>query len=63
MSTSSEIYELTDTPGGGHYVTFKDPVDGWPMHLIYGQTPAEASESFRYLDFNFLSGPYLVASM
>jgi len=28
---------LKDAPGGGRCVTFKDPVDGFPFHLIFGQ--------------------------
>lgn len=35
---ASEIYELIDAPGGGRCVTFKDPVDGFPFHLVFGQT-------------------------
>ncbi|KAL1874931.1 hypothetical protein VTK73DRAFT_10357 [Phialemonium thermophilum] len=38
---ASEVYELTDAPGGGKAVTFYDPVDGFPFHLVYGQTPVE----------------------
>ncbi|KAI1160491.1 glyoxalase [Nemania serpens] len=37
---ASDIYELTDAPGGGRCVTFHDPVDGWPMHLVHGQRSA-----------------------
>jgi len=37
----SEVYELTDAPGGGKCVTFYDPADGFPFHLVHGQTPAE----------------------
>lgn len=29
-----------DAPGGGYKATDPDP-DGFPLHLIYGQTPAE----------------------
>jgi hypothetical protein len=53
---ASEIYELSDAPGGGYCVTFKDPNDGFPMHLVYGQAPAQESDSFRYLEFNFVNG-------
>jgi hypothetical protein len=53
IPTASAIYDLK-TPGGGKCVTFKDPVDGWPMHLVYGQTPVEPSQEFGYLDFNFV---------
>ena len=34
---ASPIYELEDAPGGGKCVTFHDPVDGYPFHLVYGQ--------------------------
>ncbi|GAP91945.2 putative glyoxalase family protein [Rosellinia necatrix] len=34
---ASAVYELADAPGGGRCVTFHDPVDGWPMHLVHGQ--------------------------
>ncbi|KAI1426637.1 glyoxalase [Xylaria sp. FL1777] len=37
LPKASGIYELADAPGGGRCVTFHDPVDGWPMHLVYGQ--------------------------
>jgi len=38
LSNASAIYELTDAPGGGQCVTFHDPVDGFPFHLVFGQT-------------------------
>jgi hypothetical protein len=38
---ASSIYELLDAPGGGKCVTFKDPVDGFPFHLVFGQKPRE----------------------
>lgn len=38
---ATDVYELTDAPGGGKCVTFYDPVDGFPMHLVYGQELAE----------------------
>ncbi|KAK1768168.1 Glyoxalase/Bleomycin resistance protein/Dihydroxybiphenyl dioxygenase [Phialemonium atrogriseum] len=37
----SDVYELTDAPGGGKCVTFYDPADGFPFHLVHGQTPVE----------------------
>lgn len=37
LPTATKIYELQDAPGGGKGVTFYDPVDGFPMHLVYGQ--------------------------
>ncbi|KAH9897281.1 Glyoxalase/Bleomycin resistance protein/Dihydroxybiphenyl dioxygenase [Xylariomycetidae sp. FL2044] len=40
LPKASEIYELSDAPGGGKGVTFHDPVDGFPTHLVYGQQSA-----------------------
>jgi len=33
------ISELKDAPGGGHILTLQDP-EGFPVNLLYGQTPA-----------------------
>lgn len=38
---ATEVYELTDAPGGGKAVTFYEPVDGVPFHLVWGQEKAE----------------------
>ena len=47
--------ELADEPGGGTCVTFEDPVDGFPFHLIYGQSKVESlMEGHGQLDFNFV---------
>jgi len=35
---ASSVYELIDAPGGGRCVTFHDPVDGFPFHLVFGQS-------------------------
>jgi hypothetical protein len=53
---ASKIYDLSDAPGGGKYVTFHDPVDGFPMHLTYGQDEiyAEVEPTFPKLDFNYV---------
>lgn len=45
-------YEL-DAPGGGKCVTFKEPVDGFEWHLVYGQTPAPDERVLPQLSFNF----------
>ncbi|KAJ3458008.1 hypothetical protein MRS44_012117 [Fusarium solani] len=50
---ATEIYDLDEAPGGGRCVTVKDPIDGWPLHLVHGQTPVEPAKDYRYLDFNF----------
>lgn len=53
---ATEIYDLADAPGGGKCVTFYDPVDGFPFHLVYGQTPVEARDvDFPIVRFNFVS--------
>jgi cytochrome P450 family 619 len=54
---ASEIYELVDAPGGGRCVSFKDPVDGFPFHLVFGQTMregrrAETSDAEELLNGN-----------
>ncbi|KAK7206987.1 oxidoreductase [Myxozyma melibiosi] len=49
---ATPIYELNDAPGGGKCVTFKDPVDGFPFHLVYGQTKREV-EALPEREFNF----------
>jgi len=55
---ASEIHDLDDAPGGGKRVTFHDPVDGWPMHLIWGQKKVdqENTREFPSVDFNFPKG-------
>ncbi|KAK4465764.1 Metapyrocatechase 2 [Cladorrhinum samala] len=42
-----------DTPGGGKRVTFRDPVDDYPFHLVYGQEQVPLSAHLPELDFNF----------
>ncbi|OGM47645.1 metapyrocatechase [Aspergillus bombycis] len=39
LQTASGIQHLSDAPGGGYLVTVKDP-EGFPVNLIFGQTPA-----------------------
>lgn len=52
------IYDLEDAPGGGKGLTFFDPVDGFPMHLVYGQEPVEELDpKFPELKLNFVSAP------
>ncbi|MCJ1458505.1 hypothetical protein MMC28_008878 [Mycoblastus sanguinarius] len=53
IPTASKIHELVDTPGGGECVTIKDPVDGWPLHLVYGQEQKEVSEPHSEREYNF----------
>lgn len=53
----TEVYDLKDAPGGGKCVTFYDPVDAFPFHLVYGQTPVEPMDpKFPEVKINFVSG-------
>lgn len=54
---ASEIYDLVDTPGGGQCVTFYDPVDRFPFHLVYGQEPLQHETTLPELSFNFVRLP------
>ncbi|KAF3768078.1 hypothetical protein M406DRAFT_321841 [Cryphonectria parasitica EP155] len=38
---ATDVYEMEGAPGGGKCVTFYDPVDGFPFHLVYGQELVE----------------------
>jgi hypothetical protein len=49
---ASSIYDV-DAPGGGKGVTFTDPVDGFPFHLVHGQALKELSTHLPELPFNF----------
>ena len=51
---ATSIYDLEDAPGGGKCVTFYDAVDGFPFHLVYGQTPLEDEIVFPEIQFNFV---------
>lgn len=54
---ATEVHEMREEPGGGLRVTFTDPVDEFPFHLVWGQTPANSSpeetESSQQ-DFNYV---------
>ncbi len=53
---ATPVHEVTDAPGGGKRVTFYDPVDGFPFHLVYGQTQIEPRDpKFPVLRVNFVS--------
>jgi hypothetical protein len=52
---ATDIYELTDAPGGGKCVNIYDPVDKFPMHLVHGQTRRDHVETLAPLAFNFVS--------
>lgn len=53
IPTASEIWELKGAPGGGECVTVKDPVDGFMVHLVYGQVQREMKEQHEQKEFNF----------
>jgi hypothetical protein len=47
---------MKDLPGGGKRVTFYDPVDGFPFHLVHGQTPVAAEDpGFPAQKYNYVS--------
>ncbi|KAJ5198603.1 uncharacterized protein N7498_007720 [Penicillium cinerascens] len=50
---ASKITEFTDAPGSGLYVTFRDPADNFPFHLVYGQKCHDDVKTFPPLKFNF----------
>ena len=53
---ATPVHEVKDAPGGGKRVTFYDPVDGFPFHLVYGQTEVEMKDpKFPELKVNFVS--------
>lgn len=62
LPRASEIYELGDAPGGGKCVTFHDPVDGWPMHLVHGSEEVEMLDiTLPQVQFNYVSRVHLSA--
>ncbi|PKX90214.1 putative MFS transporter [Aspergillus novofumigatus IBT 16806] len=54
LPTGSAIQELKDAPGGGFMVTVKDP-EGFPINLVYGQSPAAPGEYPPKLVVNYES--------
>lgn len=51
---ASKVYELKEAPGEGHCVTFIDPVDGFPFHLVYGQSLAGETRALPQLKYNYV---------
>lgn len=56
LPNATDVHEMLEEPGGGFRVTFTDPVDGFPFHLVYGQTPCSppdgtesSQQSFNYV--------------
>ena len=57
---ATPVHEVTDAPGGGKRVTFYDPVDGFPFHLVHGQASVEPRDpKFPVLKVNYVSVPTL----
>lgn len=54
IPTASEIWNMKDAPGGGECVTVKDPVDGFLVHLVYGQVQRKLVEQHEQRVFNFV---------
>jgi hypothetical protein len=53
---ATEVHEMKDVPGGGKRVTFYDPVDGFPFHLVHGQELVALEDpGFPLLKFNYVS--------
>ncbi|RMZ88462.1 hypothetical protein DV736_g4305, partial [Chaetothyriales sp. CBS 134916] len=52
LPNASKIYDVV-SPGGGKGVTFKDPVDGFPFHLVYGQQLREISGDVSHNRYEF----------
>ncbi|KAK8154131.1 Glyoxalase/Bleomycin resistance protein/Dihydroxybiphenyl dioxygenase [Phyllosticta citribraziliensis] len=53
LPNATEVYELKDAPGGGKCVTFREPVDGFLWHLVYGQKLRDDERTLPTLKFNF----------
>lgn len=56
LPNATSVQKLVDEPGGGLRVTFQDPVDGFPFHLVYGQTLVTKQAAVHdKVHFNFVS--------
>ncbi|KAL1858564.1 hypothetical protein Plec18170_002764 [Paecilomyces lecythidis] len=55
---ATEVYKLDNLPGGGFGVTFKDPIDSFPFHLVYGQELRSETTSLPLLKYNFPTEKY-----
>jgi hypothetical protein len=51
---ATDVHDL-DAPGGGKRVTFRDPVDGFPFHLVHGQAQVPHGQDPPELDYNYPS--------
>lgn len=53
---ASKVHELKSAPGGGQAVTFRDPVDGYLMHLVHGQERVRMLDIFlQHTSVNYVS--------
>ncbi|KAJ6023496.1 uncharacterized protein N7446_013859 [Penicillium canescens] len=52
LPTAGKIEDLTGAPGGGYMVTLTDP-EGFPMNLLFGQTPATPGTYPEKLELNY----------
>lgn len=57
LPEASKVYELMEAPGGGLCVTFRDPVDGFPFHLVYGQSLEGEIRALPQLKYNYVCIP------
>ncbi|KAL9489837.1 hypothetical protein ACSS6W_002114 [Trichoderma asperelloides] len=54
LPNATSVQQLKDEPGGGLRVTFEDPVDGFPFHLMWGQAPVATRPTVcEKIKFNF----------
>jgi hypothetical protein len=55
LPNATQIHNI-DGPGGGQRVTFTDPVDNFPFHLVFNQTLLAAPQKdLPELDYNYPS--------
>lgn len=59
ISGASKIMDM-DAPGGGKIVTFWDPIDNVPFHLVHGQEMGLERGMAEERPFNFVSFLYMV---
>jgi hypothetical protein len=55
LPNATPIHDLEEAPGGGKRVTFTDPVDDFPFHLVFGQTPVPHGRDPPELAYNYPS--------
>lgn len=52
LPTAGKIKEMKDAPGGGYLLTLTDP-EGFPINLMYNQTPAPKGQMPEVLETNY----------